>query len=166
MKTTTSFSVEATAVERLKNKAHSLDVPIGDLLELFIDLGLAKVPHERLVTWAGAKLSRKGRLGGGLRRDERAVLAAIEALHVDDPASHLFGAETIARKIGLRVAVAQDALNALVLRGMAKRYDLAPGEVDRWGRDVGSVWCLPAHEAEFQARRAAEHAVKLAAAQD
>lgn len=149
--------------DRVKARAKEVGAPIGDLFALLLTLSLEKVSTERLQEWALKLPNRKGPLAGGLTKADRAVVSALTALRQGEVKKGTpvfrFATEDIAHSAGLRVAVAQDTLNALLRRemvGMLVFRAEGQDEVDRWGRQNGCHWWLPVELEAFEAARAAK----------
>ncbi len=144
MKTVFTVSTDAVAVAKVRALAAEVDAPIGDLVTLFLSYAIDRIKPEALKEWADKQVSRKGRLAGGLTKVERACITGIQALEAREGVRR-FAAEDIAHAIGVRIAVAHDALNALKLRGLVGTFSLAPKDgpqFDKWGRELQTVWWL------------------------
>lgn len=140
MKTQIGLYLEVSTAEELRAQAQAAGVSIGDLADLFLRKGLATVKPEALKAWAQARPSTRGPLGGGLRKDERAVLAAFDSLKASQAPAWRFSGAQLADTAGVRWAVGLWALKALQARGLVHGFELEA--VDRWGRPVQSFWCL------------------------
>jgi hypothetical protein len=156
MKTMFQVYTDATMQERVKELAQEVDAPIGDVLALVASYGLDRIKKDALIAWAQTLPARKGRIGNNMTKVERTALAGLQLLTKEgfekDGISFRFCVDDIAHKVGLRIAVAQDALAALQMRGLvgsvAMSGDGPEPDYDAWGRAKGTVWwTVEAHAA-------------------
>jgi hypothetical protein len=154
MKTVFQVFTDVGLQVRVKELAQRGNVPIGDVLALVANYGLDRLSTEAFDAWAAQHQS--PRLQGGLRKNERLALEGLRTLTKEgfekDGISFRFCVDDIAHKVGLRIAVAQDALAALQMRGLvgsvAMSGDGPEPEYDAWGRAKGTVWwTVEAHAA-------------------
>lgn len=141
MKTQMGLWIEAGTADELRTRANRVGVAVGDLADLLVQFGLGKLTDAALAKWAASVRSRKGRLGGALRKSERASLDAMHRMKAAEGAWR-FTLEDIARESGCRLRDAYMALVDLRNRGLVMGGG-GSQEVDAWGRPLKSVWHLP-----------------------
>lgn len=159
MKTFFSCYTDSEAMTKVKALAQEAGVPIGDLVALMFNYGYERLSIDKLRVWAASQPSRRGPLGGGMKKEERAVSKAIDDLWAIERVKEIptvrFETEEIARDAGLRIAVAYNALAVLKSRGLVMQSTSQwekGGEpiLDRWGRVVAAHWWRAEHELERQ----------------
>jgi hypothetical protein len=145
MKTKTQLNlfIAVSTAEELRARAQSVGLGPSDLGDLLLRFGLERVGVEALREHARTLTTTRNT--AGLRMNERAVLNGLVALERDPVASNAgkvreFLTDEIAGRAGIPIREADRALNALKCRGHVSRLDMAPGEVDRWGRATRVVW--------------------------
>ena len=161
MKIQIGLYMQSETTQELKEKAVSAGVSIGDLADLYIRFGMAKLSDDALKKWASELPNVKGRHGGGLTKNEKAVLASFTALKSPkEPGAFRFNAHVVAQAAGMSHAHALWALRQLEGRGMVSGYiDEEQGE-DRFGRPKKSIWCLTEDKKAFDERNRAALAAK------
>lgn len=132
-----NVSLNTHTIADLKDLAHELGAPVGDLADVMLRFAHEKMDRERLRTWTATLQSRAGRNRGALNLAEKALLKAFERLK---PEGSVFAFHDLARDAGLstHTAKAFDALARLRSRGLVG--EAHGDEQDRWGRPVDSVW--------------------------
>lgn len=146
----TLMTLQLTCRDDLAELASEIGSPVGALADLLLRAQLARITpaqRERLRAWAAQRGSRRGCLGGGLRKAEQLALT-----HLREGVPYGAWVETserVARAVGVPLRVAYDALVSLQARGRVGSVRSA--DVDRWGRSVEAVWwALPARSSSDQ----------------
>jgi len=140
-KSQTNLSLPISTIEAMRERAGRVGVSVSDLSDLFMRRGLDTVSDEALLKWAKGLQNRMGRLAGAMTKNERVVIAALEALKAREKGAWRFGLDQVANAAGLPLKAAFWALQALVRREFAAGMDVDKS-LDRWGRPVESLWWL------------------------
>jgi hypothetical protein len=140
MKTQLNTYVDVTTADELRQRAAEVNAPVGELADKCLRFALSRLNTEALRKWVTTLDTKRGRLGGGLTKNERALLAAFGRLKAKGGGAWRFVATELAAEAALRLT---DAF--LGLRQLANKGFITGGgteEVDRWGRPLKSVWNL------------------------
>lgn len=134
-----NLSLQTETIDTLRNKAAEVDAHLGDLADLLLRYALTHIQDDALRAWVKKQPNVKGRNAGGLRRDERVALEALETLSVQ-PIFRL-ELDEVADTAGLLRKDCLLALASLKLRGLVAESHRSE-KLDRWGRPVSSIWRL------------------------
>lgn len=142
MKAQCNLFMSVSTSEELKAKAAHVGAPVGDLADLLLRFGLAKMSDDDLRKWVASRAITGSARSGALKKNERFVLVAFERLPLKagQEGAWRFALGDVAAEAGLRLTDAYWALKALQARGLVKGMELE--EVDRWNRPVKSFWSL------------------------
>jgi hypothetical protein len=138
MKTQIGVYIEVVTADELRNRAARAGVPIGDLADLTMRYGLERLSDEALAKWAAGRQPTRGRMGGGLLKNELAVLGCWDRLLAKGEGAWRFMAKDIAQEAGLTNKDAYFALLGLQRRGLVTGG--GSQDLDRWGRPMESAW--------------------------
>ncbi len=136
-----------STIEELRALAGETGIQLADLANLFLRRGVAGANVEALRAWGKALPNRLGRNGGGLSKDERTVMEALEACYrkavgTDDANAVYWPLGQVAAETRLRPTEVYQALQSLKERGLAVVMVLEADKIDRWGRPLRSQWGL------------------------
>lgn len=135
------LSLSNALQEELKERADKAHLSTSALADLVMRYGLAKLSDDALAKWARARPNERGALGGGLRKAERAVLAAMEALEGKPGIGWRLGTDEIASEVGMLWRDTHFALCSLKARGLVGTM-VRNEDRDRWDRPTGIFWWL------------------------
>jgi hypothetical protein len=141
-----SFYLETSTVEAAQQYAKDAGVSVSNLIEHFMERGLAIAPDEirkTLVRSQGV---------GFIPAKERKCLEAFTHMRAAEPSVDGFDTADIADHANLWPSEAYRALRFLQSKGLMVPLDVETGKVDRVGRPI-VFWTTPAIKAARDARK-------------
>jgi predicted transcriptional regulator len=139
VKSPVGYNVDRGVTQRLRERAEAIGVSQSVLAEMFLTDAMARWTDDALHAWAAKQPNIRGRLGGGLTKNELALLQAFTRLLAPGEAFR-FELAQLASEAGLLRKDAYNGLKALQNRGRVSGAESE--ERDRWERPVESFWRL------------------------